>query len=162
MTSLTRWDPFQELAGMRTALDRMFDQPFPRMPAFFRGSGEELGGQHLSVDVRESADAYVVEAAVPGIDPKDLDIQVEDDVLTIKGEFRHEDETQESEYLRRELHWGAFERSLRLPPTVDAEQAKAEFTHGKLTLTLPKRPEARAKTIKITPAGVIEGEKTSE
>ncbi len=159
MTTLTRWDPFQELATMRTSLDRVFDQAFPRMPALFR-NGEDFGSASLSLNVRENAEGYVVEAAVPGVDPNDVEIQVDDDVLTIRGEFRQSDEAKDEEYVRREIRWGAFERSLRLPPTVDAENASAQFEHGILKLTLPKKPEARAKTIKITPPGVIEGEKS--
>ncbi|MFN0146728.1 MAG: Hsp20/alpha crystallin family protein [Dehalococcoidia bacterium] len=154
-TTLTRWDPFSELASMRSVMDRLFDQSFGRFPAL-RNGGEELGAAALGLDVFETNEEYVVKAAIPGVDPKDVDIQVEDDVLTIKGEFQQKDEANEENYLRRELRYGAFQRSLRLPPTVDAEKAAASFEHGVLKLTLPKKAEARAKTIKITPTGVLE------
>lgn len=154
-TTLTRWDPFSELASMRSVMDRLFDQSIGRFPAL-RNGGEDLGAATLGLDVFETNDDYVVKAAIPGVDPKDIDIQVEDDVLTIKGEFQHKDEVNEDSYLRRELRYGTFQRSLRLPPTVDAEKATAAFEHGVLKLTLPKKAEAKAKTIKITPTGVLE------
>lgn len=157
VTSLTRWDPFAELASVRTAMDRLFDQSFGRLP-LVRNS-EELGPLSIGLDVVETNDEYVVKAAIPGVDPKDVDISVEDDVLTIKGEFEQREEAQEQNYLRRELRYGSFQRALRLPPTVDPENARAEFEHGVLRLALPKKPEARTRAIKITPTGVIEGEK---
>lgn len=157
-TAVTRWDPSSEMASMRNMMDRLFEQSFGRLPSF-RGS-EELGPANLNLDVVENGDSFVVKAAVPGIDPKDIDISVDDDVLTIKGEFQHKDETNEDNYIRRELRYGSFQRQLRLPPTVDAENAKADFEHGMLKLTLPKKPEARARSIKITPQGVIDGAST--
>lgn len=155
-TALTRWDPSADFAAMRNLMDRFFDQPFPRFS--FR-NGEELGNATLSLDVVENGDTYVLKAAIPGVDPKDVDISVDDDVLTIRGEFNKQEESGDETYLRRELRYGAFERQLRLPPTVDPEKAEAAFEHGILKLTLPKKPEARARSIKITPQGVIEGAK---
>ncbi|MCC7364982.1 MAG: Hsp20/alpha crystallin family protein [Dehalococcoidia bacterium] len=158
-TTLTRWDPTAEVASMRGLMDRLFEQSFGRFPAF-RPTGEELGASTLGLDVFETNDGYVVKAAVPGVDPKDVDVSVEDDVLTIKGEFQQRDEANDEQYLRRELRYGSFQRSLRLPPTVDAERAEAQFEHGVLKLTLPKKPEARARSIKITPQGVVDGTAT--
>lgn len=155
-TTITRWDPTAEVATMRGLMDRLFDQSFGRFPAF-RNGGEELGSATLGLDVYETNNDYVVRAAVPGVSPSDVDISVEDDVLQIRGEFRQDNEVSEGQYLRRELRYGGFERSLRLPPTVDAEKAQATFENGVLTLTLPKRPEARARSLKITPQGVLEG-----
>ena len=157
-TAVTRWDPTSEMASMRNMMDRLFEQSFGRLPSF-RGS-EEFGPANLNLDVIENGESFVVKAAVPGIDPKDIDISVDDDVLTIKGEFQHRDETNEDNYIRHELRYGSFQRQLRLPPTVDAENAKADFEHGMLKLTLPKKPEARARSIKITPQGVIDGAST--
>lgn len=156
-TGITRWDPTSEIASMRSMMDRLFDGSLSRLP--FRSGGEELATGALNLDVYETNDAFVVKGNVPGIDPKDIDIQVEDDVLTIKGEFTQKDEVTEDQYLRREIRHGSFQRSLRLPPTVDAEKAQCSFEHGVLKLELPKKPEARAKTIKITPQGVLEGER---
>lgn len=153
-TALTRWDPTSEFAAMRNVMDRLFDQSFGRLPAF--RTGEDLSVASLGLDVFETNDSFVVKAAVPGIDPKDVEISVEDDILTIKGETQSKEESSEDNYVRRELRYGTFQRSLRLPPTVDADHAEATFEHGMLKLTLPKKPEARARSIKITPQGVIE------
>jgi HSP20 family protein len=158
-TAITRWDPSSEITSMRNMMDRLFEQSFGRIPAF-RGS-EELGPSTLGLDVIENGDSFVVKAAVPGIDPKDIEIAVEDDVLTITGEFEHTDQASDENYVRRELRYGSFRRQLRLPPTIDAEHAKADFQHGMLKLTLPKKAEARARSIKITPQGVIDGASAS-
>jgi HSP20 family protein len=155
-TSLTRWDPATEFSTMRNLMDRLFDQSFGRLPSM-RG-GEDLGPATLSLDVIENGDNFVVKAAIPGVDPKDVDISVEDDVLTIKGDYEKREETNEENYVRRELRYGSFLRTLRLPPTVDAEHADAQFENGMLKLTLPKKAEARARSIKITPNGVIDGQ----
>ncbi|MBI2766775.1 MAG: Hsp20/alpha crystallin family protein [Chloroflexi bacterium] len=155
-TALTRWDPMNELSSMRNVMDRLFDQSFGRLPSL--RSGEDFGATNLGLDVYETNDHYVVKAAIPGVDPSQVDISVEDDVLTIKGEFEQKDEKEENNYLRRELRYGSFERMLRLPPTVDAEHAEATFDHGMLKLEIPKKPEARAKSFKITPKGVVDGQ----
>lgn len=159
-TALTRWDPAADFAAMRNLMDRVFEGNFPRVPVF-RNGGEDLGPANLSLDVLETGDSFVIKAAIPGVDPKDVDISVEDDVLTIKGEFEHKEEATEENYLRREIRYGSFQRQLRLPPTVDAEKAEAAFENGMLRLSLPKKPEARARSIKITPQGVLEAEKPS-
>lgn len=155
--AVTRWDPFAEMATLRTLMDRVFDQPF-RLPAI-RNGGDDLGAATLGLDVVETNEALVVKAAVPGVDPEKVDISVNEDVLSIKGSFEKAEETQEEQYHRRELRYGSFERSLRLPPTVDASKASASFEHGLLTLTLPKKPEAQTRSIKITPQGVIDAPK---
>lgn len=154
-TSLTRWDPFGDLGHVRSMFDRLFEEGLPRPLARL---SEEMGPGSLGIDVFENGNELVVKAHVPGIDPKDVEISIEDDVLTIKGETRKEEEKKEDNYLRRELRYGAFQRSLRLPPTVDVEKASAQFENGELKLTLPKKAEAKARSIKITPQGVIEGE----
>lgn len=155
-TALTRWDPAADFAAMRNVMDRLFEQPFTRLP--FRTS-EDLGNTTVSLDVVENGDSYVVKAAVPGVDPKDVEISVDEDVLTIKGEFNKQEETKDENYIRREIRSGSFLRQLRLPPTVEPEKAEAKFEHGMLTLSIPKKAEAKARSIKITPQGVIEGEK---
>ena len=156
-TAITRWDPANDFAAMRGMMDRFFNQGAARFPSAFRG-GEELGVSSLSLDVFETNDSFVVKAAIPGVEPEKVDISVEEDVLTIKGEFEQRDEATEGSYVRRELRYGSFQRSLRLPPTVDADKAQATFENGVLKLTLPKKAEARARSFKITPQGVVEGQ----
>ena len=150
--TLTRWDPVADLAAMRSFIDRVYQAP-ARFPVV---RNDESASTSLGLDIFETGNEFVIKVNLPGIDPTDVEIGVEDDVLTIKGESKHESEAQEGNYVRRELRHGSFARSLRLPLTVDAEKAKAGFEHGVLKLTLPKRPEARARSIKITPQGVVE------
>jgi HSP20 family protein len=99
----------------------------------------------LPVDVREEDNAYVLNALVPGLKAEDLNIQVLEDVVTIEGEFKAD----ESEYLLSELPHGSFQRSLRLPATLDAGQTEAKIADGVLTLRLAKAESARPKTIKV-------------
>ncbi len=99
----------------------------------------------LSINLREQKDAYVLNALVPGLRAENLNIQVLEDVVTIDGEYKGE----ENEYLIQELPQGAFRRSLRLPASLDASNAQAHISDGILTLTLPKAESARPKTIKI-------------
>jgi HSP20 family protein len=99
----------------------------------------------LAVDVREEDDAYILNALVPGLKADDLNIQVLEDVVTIAGEFKDD----ESEYLMRELPYGSFTRTLRLPVTLDAGKAEAKIIDGVLTLRLAKAESARPKTIKV-------------
>jgi len=99
----------------------------------------------LAVDIRDEDEAFVFSALVPGLKASDFNIQILDDVVTIEGEFKPD----ENEYLMRELPHGSFSRSLRLPAPVDAEKAEAKITDGVLTLRLPKTESARPKTIKV-------------
>jgi HSP20 family protein len=158
MSTLVRWDPSAEFNSLRTAMDRLFEQSFGRTP---NGRSEDLETRTLSLDVIETNSDFVVKAAIPGVDPKDVEITINDDVLSISGQYKTASEEKEQSYLRRELHWGQFHRALKLPPTVEADKANAKFEHGMLELTLPKRPEARSRSLKITPQGVIESEAQS-
>lgn len=99
----------------------------------------------LAMDVREENDAYVLQALVPGLKSDDLNIQILENVVTIDGEFKGD----ENEYLMRELPHGSFHRTLRLPASLDASKAEAKIADGVLTLTLPKAESARPKTIKV-------------
>ena len=100
----------------------------------------------LGVNIREQDDAYVLSALVPGLNAEDLNIQVLEDVVRIEGEYKAD----ETEYLMQELPHGSFNRTLRLPTVIDAENVEAKITDGVLTLTLPKAESARPKRIKIT------------
>ncbi len=106
-------------------------------------------GWEPALDVSETDDEIVVKAEVPGVDPKDLDIRVTGNVLTIKGEKREEKEEKTKEVHRIERSYGAFTRSIDLPEMVEAEKIKAECKSGVLTITLPKKPEAKSHQVKI-------------
>jgi HSP20 family protein len=97
----------------------------------------------------QTEDEVVLKASLPGFKPEQVQVNVTGDVLTIKGEAREEQETQERAYHVRERRWGSFERSLMLPSGVAADKARADFENGILTVTLPKAEEARPKTISI-------------
>jgi HSP20 family protein len=101
----------------------------------------------------------VVKAELPGVKPEEVDVSVVEDVLTIKGEHREEKEEKETSYLRRELSYGSFARSVRLPTSVDSNKAEAVFENGVLTLTLPKAEEVKPKQIKVKARKLIEGDK---
>jgi HSP20 family protein len=99
----------------------------------------------LAVDVRDEAEDYILTALVPGMKAEDLNIQILEDVVTVEGEFKAD----ENEYLMRELPHGSFRRTLRLPAELDADKAQAKITDGVLTLRIPKAESARPKTIKV-------------
>jgi HSP20 family protein len=151
MVNLVRWEPFRDLISLREAMDRLFEESFvqPRHV----GWPAPVGVGTLAVDMYETDDAIVVEAAIPGIKPEDLDINVTGDILTIKGETKAEEEVKEESYIRRERRYGSFCRSLTIPVLVVADKAKSEFENSVLTLTLPKAEEVRPKAIKVKAKG---------
>ncbi len=143
--TLMRWDPWEEFRSIRRAMDRLWDELTGR-----REPGTLVEEVYtFPVDVYETADALVVKAALPGLRPEDVDISVQGDQLTIRGEYRQEAEEEKGNYHRRELRYGAFARRIPLPVQVDADKAEATFEHGLLTVTLPKTPEVRPKSIRV-------------
>lgn len=144
---LARWDPFQEMMTLRNAVDRLFDASMTPLD-----STRPLAWG-LPLDVIENEDAYLVKANLPGIQPDDIEITFTDNVLTIKGEMKSEDEVKEARYHMRERRYGAFSRSITLGDRVNGEKIQASYDSGVLTLSLPKAEEARPKRIEIKPAG---------
>lgn len=145
MSNLTRWDPFREVMSFRSAIDRMFDETFFNRQADFEG---QLGWSPL-LDVAETVDEFLVKASLPGIEPDDLEITYNNNVLTIKGETQAERELEEQRYHLRERRSGSFSRSISLPNTVDADHIQASYTAGVLTLHLPKLEEAKPRRIQV-------------
>ena len=142
MRSLVRWDPFGEMSAMRRAMDRLFDESWT--PTLWRD--REIT---VPVDLYEKDGSVVAKAALPGVNPDAVEVSVNDDLLTIKGSTEHEEKEEGENYLRRELTYGAFSRTLPLPASVDPEKATAEYEDGVLTVTLPKVEGGGAKTIKV-------------
>jgi len=128
-------------------MNRMFNEVWGRT----RHADEDYisGSWMPSVDVRETRDALEIAAEIPGLDPKDVEVSVENGVLTLKGSRRLEKATEGETYHRVERAYGSFERSFSLPTNVDREKIHAVFRHGVLHLTLPKREEAKPKSISI-------------
>jgi HSP20 family protein len=102
-----------------------------------------------AVDIFETENSIILKAELPGVEPNDVEVRVEDNTLYLKGERKFEKETKEENYHRIERSYGSFARSFTLPNSIDAEKVAAEYKDGLLTLTLPKHEEAKPKTIKI-------------
>ena len=154
MANLTRWDPFREMVAFRNLMDRMIEGSVSPSGMW---NGDEW---NLPLDVSETPDDYVVKASLPGINPDDLEITFENNVLSIKGEIRDEQETEQQHYHLRERRTGTYFRSLTLPSSVKADAIDARYEAGVLTLHLPKAEEAKPKRIAIkggTNPQVIEG-----
>ena len=143
MSNLTRWEPIRDMMTLREAMDQLFDDAFTRP----RG----MGGVSLSpaIDLYQTADDVVVKASLPGLKAEDVQISVESNVLSLRGQFSQESEKKEATYHIRERRSGAFERSVMLPTDVQTDKAKADFEDGILTITLPKAETVKPKTITI-------------
>ena len=147
MTNLTRWEPVRETMTLRDAMDRLFDDAFTRPFSLMRDGGANWSSP--AVDMYQTDNEVVVKAALPGFKPDEVQINVTGDILTIKGEVKHEEEKKDKSWHIREQRWGSFERSLRLPTGVMSDRAKADFDNGILTISLPKSEEVRPKTITV-------------
>lgn len=143
MAEITIWRPFQEL---RKEVDRLFQEFFGKSYFPERWEGIEWVP---SIDVSETEDEIIVKADIPGVKPEDIEINLVDNVLTIKGEKKREKEEKKENFYRVERYYGTFMRSIQIPSEVDVEKIKAQYKDGVLKVTLPKKPESKGKTIKI-------------
>ena len=143
MSNLTRWEPVREMMTLREAMDRLFDD------AFTRPLGQSGISTMPAIDLYQTADEVVVKASLPGLKAEDVQITITADVLTLRGEFKQEDEQKDATYHIREHRSGLFERTLMLPTEVQGDKAKAEFEDGVLTVTLPKAETVKPKTITV-------------
>jgi len=153
MTTITRWDPFRELAQLQNRVNRLFQES---------SLGQDEGLTTTSfvppVDIYETEQSIVLKMEVPGVEQKDLDIRIENQTITIRGERKFESEVKEDNYHRVERRYGSFQRSFSLPNTVNPEQVTADYESGILKITLAKRAEAKPKQIKVN----VGGQKTIE
>ena len=145
MADIIRWDPFRELADMRATMGGLFGRGFIRPVRVVNWEGNG----YFPVDLYETDNEIVVEASLPGVKPDELQVSVTGDTLTVKGETKAEHEEEEPNYYRKERRYGSFQRVLTLPVEVDSDKAHATFENGVLNLRLPKKPEARSKTIEV-------------
>ena len=132
-------DPFEQL---QNELDRM-------LAAFGHGSVGSAGGLYPPVNVFDAPDAFVVKAELPGITPEQVQIEVENDTLTLRGERAFSEPSGEAAYHRRERGAGQFRRVVRMPGRLDSEGAKAEYRDGVLTVRVPKARETRPRRVEI-------------
>ena len=146
MTTLNRWEPFRA-SSLHDQFSRVFTDLFDRSPR-----ESNLTNWAPAADIYETEHELVVKVDLPDVDPKELDLRVENNILTIRGERKFESKVTESNYLRVERTYGSFARSFALANTVNAEAIKADYRNGVLTLTIPKREEAKPKQIKVNVA----------
>ncbi len=149
MTMITRWDPFREMATLQDRMNRLFNDQLGTMT-----QEESLTGSFVPpVDVYEDENSIQVRLEVPGIDEKDIDIRLENNLLTIRGERKFEKEEKEESFHRIERRYGSFTRSFTLPATVNPDDVQADYDKGVLKIRLAKRAEAKPKQIKVNLGG---------
>jgi HSP20 family protein len=144
--SLTRWEAFRGLNTLHEEVNRLFENGFART----RSGQAELASWAPAVDIYETENELVVKADLPDVQEKDIDVRVENNTLTIRGERKFSNEVYEDNYLRVERAYGAFTRSFSLPNTVNTEAIHAEYRNGVLNVRMPKREETKPKQIKIS------------
>lgn len=147
--AIIRWDPFRDLITLREKMNRLFEEAFTS-----RGEEKELISSSWtpSVDIYETENALVLNAELPGLDEDDIEIKIEDNTLSIKGERKFEKETKEENYHRIERAYGSFYRSFSLPSYVDQDKIEAEHENGILKITMPKKPELKPRKVKVLKA----------
>lgn len=134
MKNLIQWQP---LTSLNSIFDGSLSDTFP------------MSNTDLAVDVYEKDSQVIAEMNIPGVSESDIDISLEDDLLTISGQREAEKETKEKNYYSKEIKRGAFSRTVRLPRAVDSSQARAEYKGGVLRVTMPVDTEAKEKSIKV-------------
>ena len=142
--TLMRWDPFAELGELRSRFDRLFDESL-------------IGREHRwmpAIDVVRENGNLVVRADIPGVKPEEVKIEVDRDILTVMGEHEERKEEKDKHFVRRERRYGSFERSMALPPGVDAARITAKTHDGMLEVTIPLPEEAKKEPVEITPTAV--------
>lgn len=148
MSNISRWDPFSELTSLQDRMNQLFSQSFT---GFGGRPEQQLASSSFvpPVDVFEDEHQITLQAEMPGVEEKDLNISVENNMLTISGERKLENEEKKEKFHRIERHYGRFSRSFTLPATADPQNINADFENGVLKITIGKREEAKPKQIRI-------------
>ena len=141
---LQRFDPFRDLRNMEETMNRLW-----RTVGEAASGREGLESWNIAIDVVQKPDEILVNASLPGVKPEDIDITIDDNVLTLKAERQDEHKEEDTRYLVRERSYGRYYRALRLPDTVDVSKVTSNFEGGVLTITLPKAEEKKPKQIKV-------------
>lgn len=145
--SLVRWDPFRELEDMSARLNRLVSQPLARQMA--DDGSMSLSDWTPAIDVQETDDEYVLKADLPEVKKEDVQVEIQDRMLSVRGERHQEKEEKGKKFHRVERAYGRFERCLSLPTEVDAQKVAAEFKDGVLKVHLPKSAAERPRTIDV-------------
>jgi HSP20 family protein len=146
---MTRWKPNSEAAAISQQMERMFDEMLGRG---LRRGGEESslrGAWMPAVNILEKEDVIEISADLPGLKAEDVEVTVEEGILSIRGERKLEESSEGDTYHRVERQYGFFERTFSVPRSVDPEKISANFKNGEMTLTLPKREESKPRSIKV-------------
>jgi HSP20 family protein len=143
--AIVRYNPFRELRTMQEQMNRLLDL------AWNKEAGEELkeGIWQPPVDIYEDGENVVIKAEVPDIDQKDIEVRIEDNTLTLRGERKLDQSVRKDNYHRVERYYGPFQRSFSIPPNIDQEKVKASCDRGVLTVILPKKTEKKPKQITV-------------
>ena len=156
--ALVRWNPWSDLFSLHNQMDQLFQSTLPQPES-------RNGGEHFSlpVDIRQSDEAFTIEASVPGFDPQNVEVTFEDGVLSIKGTYNDEHERSGDGYVRRERRTGSVYRQIGLPAEVRADEISAAFHNGVLTVTVPRAAKAQPKRIPVSTgapstANIVEGQ----
>ena len=145
--ALTRWDPFRDLVTLQERMNRLFEDSLSRS----KTTDQEMamGAWTPAVDIFETAETIVLKADLPGIDEKDIDVRIENNVLVLRGERKFLKEAKEEDYHRIERSYGVFSRTFQLPGTIDQNKIQAIHQDGVLEVRLPKREDSKPRQVKI-------------
>jgi HSP20 family protein len=145
--ALIRWEPFREVESLQKEMNRLFDRLVPTDV----GNGEKMGLSFIpAAEITETPEAVQLKLEIPGMEAKDLNLEVTADSLTINGERKSEIKTEEEGFTRTEFRYGKFHRVIPLPVRVDNNNVTAEYKDGILNLTLPKAEEEKNKVVKVS------------
>lgn len=150
MSNLIRWSPVRDVAAMQNAMDRLFDDAW-------RGFGSISGGNVLALDVFDKDDVYEVVVNLPGFEPEQIDVTINEDVLSIVAEQSYESRDEDTKTLLQERVYGKFSRQITLPTSINADAVDSHFENGVLTLTLPKADAQKRRRIPIRMPKLING-----
>lgn len=144
MTSITRWGRIPNFNALQDQMNKLFENT-----VHGQGENSAITSWAPAVDIYETENELVLKADLPGVSEKEIDVRVENNMLTVRGERQFETKVKEDNYLRVERTYGSFSRSFGLPNTVNTEAISAEYTNGVLTVQLPKRAESKPKQVKV-------------
>ena len=145
--AIVKYNPLRELRSMQEQMDRLLNLSWGAPD--FPGEDIKEGVWQPAVDIYETEESIVIKAELPDVEQKDIEVRIEDNTLTIKGERKHEGDVKKENYHRIERYFGSFQRSFSLPTTIRQENVTAVCDKGVLTITLPKKEETKPKQINI-------------